>query len=181
MFEFLEKLGRDMSDTRGRSPIESLLRAEALPRGAILVHMNHVTSADREALAGRAGEFAVVHCPGCHAYFDRQPFPYELHRELGFAVSLGTDSSASNNELNLFAEMRTFAKNFPHVAPDEVLAMVTRNPAAALGAGGRLGVLREGAVADLITVPFDGPVVDAVAAVVENRVPPGVVTAGQSE
>ncbi len=43
MFEFLEKLGRDMSDTHGRSPIEILIKADALPAGAILIHMNHVT------------------------------------------------------------------------------------------------------------------------------------------
>lgn len=175
MFEFLEKLGRDMSDTRGRSPIEVLVRADALPPGAILVHMNHVTPADRETLAWHAGEFAIVHCPRCHEYFDRPPFPYELHRELGFSVSLGTDSCASNSGLNLFAEMRTFSKNFPQVPPEEVLAMVTRNPAAALGVDEWLGVLRAGAAADLITVPFDGAVGDAAAAVVANSIPPETV------
>ncbi len=182
MFEFLEKLGRDMSDTGSRTPIQHLLEAGALPRGAMLVHMNHVTVADRVALADRAGEFHVIHCPGCHAYFDRAPFPYDVHRELGFPISLGTDSLASNGELNLFAEMRAFRKNFPDVPPAAVLEMVTRNPAEALGMAGRLGVLAAGAMADLITLPFGGDPGNAVEAICDNRIPPRVVARnGQSE
>jgi cytosine/adenosine deaminase-related metal-dependent hydrolase len=89
---------------------------------------------------------------------------------------------ASNGELNLFAEMRAFRRGFPDVSPDEVLAMVTRNPAAALGMAGRLGVLRAGASADVISVPFAGGAADAVEAVCENRVPPRLVArSGQSE
>ncbi len=181
MFEFLSKLGRDMSDTGGRTPIQHLLEADALPVGAMLVHMNHVTGADRMALARRAGDFHVIHCPGCHAYFDRPPFPYATHRELGFPVSLGTDSLASNGALNLFAEMRTFRRNFPDVPPDEVLAMITTNPAAAVGMAGRLGVLRRGALADWVAIPFAGSAGAAVEAVVENRsVPKFVMRDGQS-
>ncbi|MGC1479224.1 MAG: amidohydrolase family protein [Chthoniobacterales bacterium] len=182
MFDFLQKLGRDMGDTGGRSPIELMLSGGALPTGAILVHMNHVTAADQEALSERAGEFHIVHCPGCHDYFDRPPFPYELHRRLGFPVSLGTDSCASNRGLNLFAEMRTFRRNFPSVSPEDILAMVTRNPAAALGLSESLGVLKPGAKADLIAVAFDGPLGEAVESVCENVSPPCFVkSATQSE
>ncbi len=175
MFEFLEKIGRDMRDTGGHTPIQHLLAADALPQGAMLVHMNYVTSEDQAALAARAGDFHVIHCPGCHAYFDRAPFPYHLHRALGFPISIGTDSLASNEELNLFAEMRTFRRSFPGIAPEAVLAMVTRNPAAALGMDGRLGVLRAGAFADIISIPFAGDAVDATEAVCANRTPPQVV------
>jgi cytosine/adenosine deaminase-related metal-dependent hydrolase len=69
--------------------------------------------------------------------------------------------------------MQTFRRNFPGVAPAELLDMVTRHPAAALGLAGHFGELRAGARADFITLPFAGPIGDALEVVVENRTPPG--------
>lgn len=57
-------------------------------------------------------------------------------------------------ELNLFEEMRAFARLFPTVSPEAILQMVTVNPARALGYSGQLGEIRPGAFADLITLPM---------------------------
>ncbi len=59
-------------------------------------------------------------------------------------------------ELNLFDEMRSFARRFPSVSPEKILQMVTTNPARALGMAGKLGQLRPGGITDLIAVPFAG-------------------------
>jgi cytosine/adenosine deaminase-related metal-dependent hydrolase len=56
----------------------------------------------------------------------------------------------------MFAEMRAFASKHPDVRPQEILEMATVNAAKALKRDGELGVLREGAQADVIAVPFDG-------------------------
>ncbi len=175
LFDFLAGLGRDMSDCGHGTALQHLLAANALPDGAILAHMNFVTPEDEALLARRPGTFAIVHCPNCHAYFGRDPFPYETWRRLGFRVSLGTDSCASNRGLNLFDEMQTFRRQRPKVPAAEVLDMVTRHPAAALGLPGQLGELRTGARADFICVDYAGPRADAFEAVVENRTPPRAV------
>jgi aminodeoxyfutalosine deaminase len=175
LFDFLQGLGRDMRDCGGKTPIRHLLEADALPPGAILAHMNQLGPGDEKLLAPHADSFAIVHCPNCHVYFDRSPFPYETLRGLGFRISLGTDSCASNRGLNLFDEMLTFRRRFPSVAPADVLDMVTRHPAAALGMAGRFGELRAGARADFIILPFSGAFEDVLEAVVENRVPPTAV------
>jgi cytosine/adenosine deaminase-related metal-dependent hydrolase len=172
LFDFLKGLGRDMRDCGRGTPIRHLLAADALPPGAILAHMNHLGPGDVELLTPHARSFAIVHCPNCHDYFERAPFPYETLRGLGFRISLGTDSCASNRGLNLFDEMQTFRRNFPDVAPADVLDMTTRNPAAALRLSGRLGELHAGARADFLTIPYAGDVADAVEAVVENRAAP---------
>jgi imidazolonepropionase-like amidohydrolase len=49
--------------------------------------------------------------------------------------------------------MRTFQENFPRVSPEEILQMVTVNPARALRQENALGQIRPGFVADLIAVP----------------------------
>jgi cytosine/adenosine deaminase-related metal-dependent hydrolase len=181
LFDFLKALGRDMRDCGKGTPIRHLLEADALPHGAILAHMNQLGPGDEELLAARAGAFSIVHCPNCHEYFERAPFPYETLRRLGFAISLGTDSCASNRGLNLFDEMRTFRRNFPGVSPAEVLEMVTRHPAAALGLSGRLGELRAGARADFLALPFAGGIGEVFEAIVANEQPPlSVYLNGQS-
>ena len=82
--------------------------------------------------------------------------------EKGINVCLGTDSNASNNVLDLFETMflaSLIAKgttNDPKaLTAYEVLEMGTVNGAKALGMEGRLGVLTEGALADVILVDFE--------------------------
>lgn len=172
LFEFLKKLGRSMSDTGTGTPVEKLFRGPGVPQGAILAHMNCLTDADYALLSARR-DVCVVHCPKCHDYFRRPPFALDRLREIGIPVCLGTDSLASNSSLNLFEEMRALRHTHPHLSAGELLAMVTRIPAAAIGLAGRLGELTPGAHADLIALPFAGQGKDALEAVVENRAPVG--------
>jgi len=154
LHHFLSGLGRDMSDTGICSPMERLLEAQCLPDGALLVHMNLLLESDWVLLRGR--DFSIVHCPGCHEYFDRPPFPIERFVAEGFNVCLGTDSLASNRRLNMFGEMRLLQQKHPTLPDPLVLDMATRNAATAIGMPDRLGQLSVGAYADMIAVPYLG-------------------------
>ena len=101
-------------------------------------------------------KFHLVHSPRSHAYFGHSPFQFERLRQLDFNVCLGTDSLASNDDLSLFAEIQQFSKTFPNVSPEEILRMVTVNPAQALRQENALGKIRRGGHADLVAVPFRG-------------------------
>jgi len=166
---FLAGLGRDMSDTGSASPLARLLENNALPAGALLAHMNRLEESDWALLRGR--DFSVVHCPCCHEYFDRPPFPLGRFLREGINVCLGTDSLASNKSLSLFAEMQCLSKNHPGIEPSLLLDLVTRNAAAAIGMAGRLGELSAGAEADLIAVPHTGSVAGALEAIVHHTNP----------
>lgn len=156
LHEFLKSLGRKMSDTGKQTPVARLLAENALPDGALLTHMNLLEEEDWELLRGK--NFSIVHCPCCHEYFDRDPFPMERFLQEGFNVCLGTDSLASNRSLNMFDEMQCAAHRHPGVAPEKLLEMATLNPARAIGWQGRIGEITIGAAADLIAIPHDGPV-----------------------
>jgi len=169
LHDFLKLLGRKMDDTGAITPTRLLLSRDSVPQGGLLVHMNCLTESDYEMLAARAGDFSIVHCPKCHEYFDRPPFEIERLRNMGISLSLGTDSLASNSSLNLFEEMRTLRRMHPGVSAGDTLEMVTRNPARAIGLPGLLGEIREGALADLIAVPYAGPINDVREGLVENR------------
>ena len=166
LYDFLAPLGRDMADTGGTTPLRHLLQNNSLPHGAILTHMNVLAEDDWELLRTRL-DFSIVHCPNCHAYFERPAFPMARFRESGLNLCLGTDSLASNKALNLFEEMRTVRENFPEVSPEAVLDMVTRNAARAIGQAGQLGEIAPGALADLIAIPCDSR--DVITSVIENR------------
>jgi aminodeoxyfutalosine deaminase len=168
LHDFLRDLGRGMHDTGGITPVARLFGDHLVPNGGILAHMNYLSDADYELLAARAKDITVVHCPKCHEYFGRPPFELDRFRSIGVSVCLGTDSLASNSSLNLFEEMRRLRRNFPHVSSEEVIDMVTRRPARAIGMSGKLGEIAPGAHADLIAVPYSGAIRDAFDALIAN-------------
>jgi cytosine/adenosine deaminase-related metal-dependent hydrolase len=155
------KSQRDMSDCGRGSPIRHLEQADYLGDNLLAVHVNYLWRDDAATL-GKYGVH-VVHCPRSHEYFRHLLFPRRELADAGVNICLGTDSLASAAkirgrlpELNMFAEMATLAKIEPELAPQAILEMATVNAAKALKREGELGVLREGARADLITVPFSG-------------------------
>src|SRR5207248_8223429 len=77
-------------------------------------------------------------------------------QQLGFNICLGTDSLASNDDLNLFSELRLFAEMHPNVPPRQILEMVTVNSADALRQADQIGRIRPGFYADLVAIESAG-------------------------
>ena len=157
LYDFLQSLGRDMGDCGHHTPLRHLIEYGNLQPENLLVHLNELTSDDYDLLArwSQGARIQVAHCPKSHHFFQHSEFPYEKLRAANANISIGSDSLASNDKLDLFAEMRCFAEKFSEVSPIEIIEMVTRNPAESLQESERLGVLRAGAFADAIAVPAD--------------------------
>ncbi len=115
-------------------------------RRTALIHGNWPAPGEPERLA-RSGA-TLVHCPGCHAWFGREPFPLRRYLDAGVPVALGTDSLASNEDLDLLREADLLRRGAPDASPAEVWAMLTTTGARWLGLAGG-GVLEPGARADL--------------------------------
>jgi 5-methylthioadenosine/S-adenosylhomocysteine deaminase len=86
----------------------------------------------------------------------------KLHRA-GINIAIGTDGAASNNDLDMFSEMRSAALLAKGVADDAsaipahtALRMATLNGAIALGLGERTGSLEPGKAADITAVDLGG-------------------------
>lgn len=95
--------GQWLGPSPGVSGVERLSRAGLLD-GALLIHGNCPAPGELEQLSGRCG--AVVHCPGSHLYFARAPFRLGELLAAGVDVALGTDSWASNADLDMRREVR---------------------------------------------------------------------------
>lgn len=176
MFNWLLRNQRDMTDCGKGSPIQHVAKAGLLGRNLLAVHVNRLAPGDATLL--RRKQVSVVHCPRSHVYFQHREFPYRTLTRAGVNICLGTDSLATVRtkprqevELNLFVEMRTFAKAHPDVSPKTIIRMATTNGATALGLHRQVGELRPNASADLITLPFAGRLGDSYDAVLAHAGP----------
>jgi aminodeoxyfutalosine deaminase len=162
LYEFMKSIGRPIDDCGQETPLEKFvgrLGGAPLPSEWIVAHLNELAESDFQLLKKLTSKFHIVHSPRSHDYFGHSRFHFEKLRALGFNICLGTDSLASNESLSLFAEMRAFQRSEPGISPDRILEMVTVNAGLALDQsrhGGKLGRIRAGFQADLITVPCDG-------------------------
>ena len=180
LHDFLASLGRDNSDCGHGSALSHLIEHGVIGSNCIIAHLNYLQDYDYELVA-RSGA-SVVHCPKCHAYFGHGPFPMKALREHGVNVCLGTDSLASNNTLDMRAEMRE-AQTMHHLGDRDVLEMVQLNGARALGQSEKLGQISPGSLADLVAFPHgDAPAEsDPYRRVVQSREAPNLLLVNGQE
>jgi len=88
--------------------------------------------------------------------------PVEKLRNLDINVALGTDSVASNNDLDMLSEMKTAAllakistMNPESLKANDAISLATINGARALGQENIIGSLKIGKAADFITIRTD--------------------------
>jgi cytosine/adenosine deaminase-related metal-dependent hydrolase len=97
---------------------------------------------------------AVVYCPRTHAAFGHPPHPFRDMLARGVRVALGTDSLASNPDLDLLAEARFLHRLYPDFPGEKLLHMATLAGAEALGWADETGSLTPGKSADLVVIPL---------------------------
>ena len=112
-------------------------------------HLEHVSEASVAAMA-EAGTVAVL-LPGAF-YFLRETKlpPLERFRAHGVPVALSTDSNPGSSPVGSLLLMLSMGCTFFRMTPEEALAGVTRNAAAALGLGDVTGTLETGKRADFV-------------------------------
>jgi aminodeoxyfutalosine deaminase len=152
MYEQMKRSGRDMGDCKRVGPVQLLSERGVLDANCLAVHANCLTAADVRVLADHGTH--IVHCPRSHRFFGRKTPLLSAWMGEGINVCLGTDSLASNDKLDMFAEMQTLAHVFPRLTPEQILGMVTLNPAKAVQKPNELGRIAPGSWADLIAVPL---------------------------
>lgn len=144
----------------GQRPIARLNELGLLNPQLQAVHMTQLTDEEIQLLAETGTH--VIHCPESNLKLASGFCPIAKLVEAGVNVALGTDGAASNNDLDMFGEMRTAAllakgvSQNPSAIPAKVaLQMATLNGAKALGIDDLTGSLEVGKAADMIAVHMD--------------------------
>ncbi|MEG0789930.1 MAG: amidohydrolase [Alistipes sp.] len=166
---------RIIREKYGKTPVEHLDALGVLTDRTIGAHCIHVNDSDCAILKQRG--VAVSHNPQSNMKISSGVAPIEQMRAEGLLCTIGTDGTCSNNDLDMWEEMRTAsflqksATGDPCATPAyEMLKMVTINGAKAIGCEGELGVIREGALADLILVDLQKPHLQPIHDLVSNLV-----------
>ena len=156
-FHFLETKGE--LDNLGVDPVKYL-------QDSGLLDVPYLTLAHAVYLDPKAdlpGNVALVHNPCSNLKLGSGIMPLPSWLERGFPVALGTDGASSNNQLDIWGEMRTAAlihkganMNPVCVTALDVLRMATYEGAKAFGFSQK-GMIREGWFADLVLVNLDKP------------------------
>ncbi|MFZ1219528.1 MAG: amidohydrolase family protein [Chthoniobacterales bacterium] len=172
LFDFLKSIGHPMENAGRETSLSFLIRNGVAGPRWIIAHLNELDAGDFDLLRDTT-KFHIAHCPRSHTFFRHAPFAYRRLRTLGFNICVGTDSLASNTSLSLFAELRELMRKEPWLSPEEALATITVNAAAALGRASSLGRIRAGFLADLIALPIAPSETDVFESIVafEHTVP----------
>ena len=146
----------------GERPLDTLHRLGLLGPRTQCVHMTDLGDQDIDLLVETGAN--VVHCPQSNMKLASGTCRVGTLLDRGVNVALGTDSAASNNDLNLFGEMQAAAllaklhtRDATTLPAADTLAMATINGARAMGLDDRIGSLEAGKQADLIAVDLRGP------------------------
>ncbi|MDH5392640.1 MAG: TRZ/ATZ family hydrolase [Gammaproteobacteria bacterium] len=142
-----------------KRPLQSLNEIGLVSPNLVAVHMTALTDDEIELLAKTGSH--VVHCPVSNLKLASGFCPLAKLLKAKVNVCLGTDGSASNNDLDMFGEMKTAALLAKGVAADascatadEIIRMATINGATALGLQDDIGSIETGKAADLIAIDF---------------------------
>ena len=146
----------------GIRPMQRLAELGVLGPGLVAAHCVHVDEQEMDLLAEYGCH--VAHCQTSNLKLASGIAPIASMKQRGVSVGIGTDGAASNNRLDVFAEMRLAALlakgstgNAAALPAKTVLQMATLDAARALGLDDRIGSIEIGKYADLTAVRIADP------------------------
>ena len=141
----------------GMRPLARLANLGLINASTTLAHCVHLNQAEIAFLADSGS--SIAHCPSSNLKLASGIAPIAEYAKQGINIGLGTDGAASNNRLDMFAEMRLAALLAKGVSGDataisahQALEMATINGAKALNLQDKIGSIEVGKLADLTAV-----------------------------
>ena len=145
----------------GKTPVVHLRDLGVIGPKALFVHGVHITEEDMDIMAQT--KTPLSYNPESNMKLSSGIAPILKAMDKGIAIGLGTDGSASNNNLNLWQEMDTAAKLQKLQNPSQtilakdIFSFVTTSASKALGLSDRIGKIAPGFEADIIALNLDHP------------------------
>ena len=146
--ELYENFGIDISSftPTGKCSLASWLPYLNKQQSILLVHNTFINQRDI-SLASFNNNYRNLYfclCPNANLYIENRLPPVDLLLANHLNIVVGTDSYASNDQLDLMAEIRTLAMHFPHIEIASMLQWATINGAKALGIENEFGSFEKG-------------------------------------
>ena len=131
----------------GVSSLQSYFEKLFSASSVILVHNTFIKQRDidfiiRKKPLGQLVTFCL--CPNANVYIENKLPPVEMLMDAKINIVVGTDSLASNHQLDILEELKTISKKFPAIKTEAMLAWATLNGARALEMDDTLGSFEKG-------------------------------------
>lgn len=150
----------DSEQMHGLRPLSRFANLGLLSPNLTLAHCVHLETDEIKFLAEHG--CSIAHCPSSNLKLSSGIAPIAEYAKHGINIGLGTDGAASNNRLDMFAEMRLAALlakgqsgDATAISAHQALAMATINGAKALGMDDKIGSIEIGKLADLTAVKLN--------------------------
>ncbi|MGI9234795.1 MAG: TRZ/ATZ family hydrolase [Woeseiaceae bacterium] len=159
----------------GKRPFERLEALGLVNASLLAVHAVHMTDSEIDRFAETGVN--IAHCPRSNLKLASGIAPVSRYRAAGVNVGLGTDGAASNNVLDVLAEIRlaallakVTADDVTAISAHDALRMGTLDGAQALGLASSIGSIESGKWADIacidLSCPNSQPIYDVISQLV---------------
>ena len=145
-----DKLGIDIAgfNPTGKSSLHSWLPHFTHQQKIISVHNTFISQADIDI----ANSLTYCICINANLYIENKLPAIEMLMNNNCHIVVGTDSYASNHQLNMLEELKTIQKNFPTIDTSTILKWATKNGAEALGISEHFGSFDKGKKPGIILI-----------------------------
>ncbi len=150
----------DSIEKYGITPVQRLNNLGIIGPSLMAVHCVHLNDQDMATLA--KNKVSIVHNPSSNMKLGSGIADIAKMLKQNLNISLGTDSSASNNRLDIMEEMRLAAllikgstKSPESFSANEAIKMATINGAKALGLESIIGSIEKNKKADLVAIDLN--------------------------
>ena len=143
--DFFTELGIAQSDAHqsGKGALQYHLPLLPSHVNTLLVHNTFSSKADVNYAKTQHHKLYWCLCPNANLYIENALPDVEVLKNEAVKITLGTDSLASNHQLNILAEMQTL-QEYQNISFEELLTWATLNGAEFLGIDSQYGSLSEG-------------------------------------
>lgn len=128
----------------GLRPIENIIRFFDKDQKILLVHNTVSELADIELALNHFSNAYWCFCPNANQYIENRLPDIPLFQAMNCEITLGTDSLASNHQLDILCEIKTIQDNFNEIPLSEMITWATLNGAKFLGLEHNLGSFDKG-------------------------------------
>jgi 5-methylthioadenosine/S-adenosylhomocysteine deaminase len=150
----------DSIEKYGITPVQRLNNLGIIGPSLMAVHCVHLNDQDMATLA--KNKVSIVHNPSSNMKLGSGISDIAKMLKQNLNISLGTDSSASNNRIDIMEEMRLAAllikgstKSPESFSANEAIKMATINGAKALGLESIIGSIEKNKKADLVAIDLN--------------------------
>lgn len=154
MFEKM-KIDNSFYEAKKTGSVGNYFRNLSSAKSVILVHNTFTQQEDLDFIKKNKNKKQLISfclCPNANLYIENALPPVSLFLKNKVNIILGTDSLASNHQLDILEEIKTIQNKFPGIKTETLLKWATLNGAKALQVEEQLGSFEKGKMPGIILI-----------------------------